>query len=213
MNIGKKYAYLFEATLCSFGLMIFSFFISFELPFRIIAFTALMLPAYIVGKNLKSFSDLNEIIGEFRLFKNILLYFIIGLLSGILIASFYRWYLGTSLFPVIIHGFVFIAALIGAIEEVVFRGFIQEYVRKINAPFSILFSTISHTGYKCCLFLSPVITADIDIGFLALWTFIAGIIFGSIRHITKSVLPTLIAHAVFDILVYAEFLKAPWWVF
>jgi membrane protease YdiL (CAAX protease family) len=213
MNFYRKYFVLFEAIFCSLGLFIFSYFISFGFPLRLIAFSALMLPAYVIGKNLRSFSDLSEILGEFRPLKNIFIYLIIGLLSGILIAVFYRWYLGINFFPVIIHGFVFIAALIGAIEEVVFRGFIQEYVRKINAPISILFSTISHTGYKCCLFLSPAITAEIDIGFLALWTFIAGIIFGSIRHVTKSVYPTLIAHAVFDILVYAEFIKSPWWVF
>jgi membrane protease YdiL (CAAX protease family) len=97
-------------------------------------------------------------------------------------------------------------------EELVFRGFLQEYIRSINGPFSVLFSTISHTGYKCCLFLSPVVTTNIDVGFLALWTFIIGILFGTIRHLSKSLLPSLSAHALFDILVYAEFATAPWWV-
>jgi membrane protease YdiL (CAAX protease family) len=97
-------------------------------------------------------------------------------------------------------------------EELVFRGFIQDYVKGINAPFSILFSTISHTAYKCCLFLSPMVTADINIGFLAIWTLIAGIMFGTIRHLSKSILPSLIVHALFDILFYAEFVIAPWWV-
>ncbi len=213
MNISKKSAFHLEAILCSFGLMIFSFFISFGLPLRLIAFTALLIPAYIFGKNLKSFPFIGEITGEFRSLKNTLVYIIIGLLLGSIIAIFYRWYLGISLFPTIIHGFVFIAALIGATEELVFRGFIQEYVRKTNGPYSVLFSTVSHTGYKCCLFLAPVITPEIDIGFLALWTFIAGLIFGSIRFVTKSIVPTLVGHAIFDILVYAEFVKAPWWVF
>lgn len=213
MNIEKKYFYLFEALLCSFGLMIFSFFISFEFPFRLIAFISLALPAYLIGKNLKSFSDIGEILGKFRSLKHLVLLIIIGILTGLLVAIYYRWYLEISLFPNTLQDFVFIAALIGALEELVFRGYIQYYASKINAQFSILFSSFSHTGYKCCLFLSPVITANVDIGFLALWTFIAGILFGSIRHYTKSIIPSLIAHALFDIIVYAEFVKAPGWVF
>jgi membrane protease YdiL (CAAX protease family) len=129
-----------------------------------------------------------------------------------LFAVIYRWHLDISLFPKSLHLFVIVAALIGCVEELVFRGFIQEYVRSINGPFSVLFSTLSHTGYKCCLFLSPLITANIDVGFLALWTFIAGLLFGTIRHLSKSLLPSLTAHILFDILVYAEFISAPWWV-
>jgi membrane protease YdiL (CAAX protease family) len=128
------------------------------------------------------------------------------------LAVCYRLYLDISLFPKSFHLFVIVAAIIGCMEELVFRGFLQEYVKSINGPFSILFSTLSHTGYKCCLFLSPVITADIDIGKLAVYTFIAGILFGTMRHLSKSILPSLFAHALFDILVYAEFVTAPWWV-
>ena len=128
------------------------------------------------------------------------------------LAVFYRWHLGISLFPGSLHFFVLVAALIGILEELVFRGFIQEYTKSLNAPFSIFFSTFSHTGYKCCLFLSPVATGNIDIGFLALWTFIAGLLFGTLKHFSKNIIPPLIAHALFDILVYAEFISAPWWV-
>jgi membrane protease YdiL (CAAX protease family) len=155
---------------------------------------------------------LKKITGEFFSIKISLLYSLIGLLAGVLIASLYRWSLGISIFPATIHYFVIVAALIGSLEELVFRGFIQDYVKSINAPFSILFSTISHTGYKCCLFIAPLAAADIDIGYLALCTFITGIIFGTIKHFSNSIIPTLIAHALFDILVYAEYVNAPWWV-
>jgi len=177
-----------------------------------LSFAALLLPAYFFSRNLRSLSDLRKITWESAPLKITLLYCIAGLLAGMMLAIFYRWKLQISIFPKSIHYFVIIAALIGGLEELVFRGFIQEYVKSINGPFSIAFSTISHTGYKCCLFLSPMIVADIDIGFLALWTFIAGILFGTIKHFSKSILPPLVAHAVFDILVYAEFVRAPWWV-
>ena len=212
MTRNKWYTVLSEAILCSFALMFFSFFIHYELPIRLLSFAALILPAYFFSRNLQSLSDLRNITGESAPLKITILYCIAGILAGMLFAIFYRWHLEISLFPKSLHFFVLVATLIGCTEELVFRGFIQEYVKSLNTPFSILFSTISHTGYKCCLFLSPMITADIDIGFLAFWTFMAGILLGTIKHVSKSILPPLIAHALFDILVYAEFVSAPWWV-
>jgi membrane protease YdiL (CAAX protease family) len=203
---------LSEAIVCSLGLMVFSFFIHNKFPVRLLSFAALIMSAFIIGRNLRSFSDLKKIINVYSSYKITLLYLIFGFAAGILFAVIYRWHLDISLFPKSLHLFVIVAALIGCVEELVFRGFIQEYVRSINGPFSVLFSTLSHTGYKCCLFLSPLITANIDVGFLALWTFIAGLLFGTIRHLSKSLLPSLTAHILFDILVYAEFISAPWWV-
>jgi membrane protease YdiL (CAAX protease family) len=165
--------------------------------------------AFIISRNLRSLSDLKRIINEYISFKITLLYLIFGFAAGVLFAVICRWHLDISLLPKSLHFFVIVAALIGCIEELVFRGFLQQYVISINGPFSVLFSTLSHTGYKCCLFLSPMIAANIDVGFLALWTFIAGILFGTIRHLSKSLLPSLTAHILFDILVYAEFVSAP----
>lgn len=212
MTGNKRHAILFEAILYSFGLMVFSFFIHYEFPVRLISFAALILVAYFFSRNLQSFSDLIKITGKPASLKISLIYCFVGLLSGMLLAIFYRWYLDMSLLPKSLHLFVLVAAIIGGVEELVFRGFIQEYVAGINAQFSVFFCAISHTCYKCCLFLSPITAAHIDIGFLALWTFIAGILFGTIKYFSKSILPPLIAHALFDILVYAEFAGAPWWV-
>jgi membrane protease YdiL (CAAX protease family) len=212
MSGGKRLILLSEAILCSLGLMVFSFFIHYKFPIRLLSYAALLMSAFIISRNLRSFSDLKKIINEYISFKITLLYLIFGIAAGIVFAVIYRWHLDISLFPKSLHLFVIVAALIGCVEELVFRGFIQEYVKSINGPFSILFSTLSHTGYKCCLFLSSLITVNIDVGFLALWTFIGGILFGTIRHLSKSLLPSLTAHVLFDILVYAEFVSAPWWV-
>jgi membrane protease YdiL (CAAX protease family) len=192
--------------------MVFSFFIHYKLPVRLLSFAALLMAAVIISRNIRSLSDLKRITGEYISPFITLLLLISGIALGIVLALFYRWHLDLSLLPKTFHLFVITAALIGCMEELVFRGFLQEYVKSINGPFSVLFSTLSHTGYKCCLFLSPVITADINVGFLALWTLLAGILSGTIRHVSKSILPSLIAHALFDILVYAEFVTAPWWV-
>jgi len=212
MSVEKRLTVLSGAILCSLGLMVFSFFIQFKFPVRLLAFVALLMSAFIISINLRSFSDIKKITGEYVSWKITLLYLIIGIAMGTMLVVIYRWHLGISLFPASLHLFVITAALIGCVEELVFRGFLQEYARSINGPFSILFSTLSHTGYKCCLFLSPAVTADINVGFLVFWTFLTGILFGTVRHLSKSLLPSLSAHAFFDILVYAEFVTAPWWV-
>ena len=212
MNINKKYISILEALLCSLALISFSYFINSGTPLRFFAIAALTVPAWFFSRKLQSLSDLRRIIHAPASAKIIIVYCFAGILAGILFSTLYRWHLGINLFPDSFHLFVLIAALIGATEELVFRGFIQDQVKNINSSFSILFGTLSHTAYKCCLFLSPVAAAGMDIRFLALWTFIAGIILGTFRHFSKSILPPVIAHALFDILVYAGFANSPWWV-
>ena len=212
MPAGKKLTVLFEAILCSLGLLVFAFFIHFEFPVRLFSFSGLLISAYFISRNLRSLSDLKKITGEKISFKIAFLYSISGIALGIVLAVCYREHLDISIFPETVHIFVITAALIGCMEELVFRGFLQVSVQEINGPVSILFSTLSHTGYKCCLFLSPAVSGNIDVSFLAFWTFIAGILFGTLRHFSKSILPSLSAHALFDILVYAELTGAPWWV-
>jgi membrane protease YdiL (CAAX protease family) len=212
MTFDKKYTALTEASLCSMALMVFSFLIRFEFPLKLLSLSVLVLPAYFFSRQLLSFLDKREKTGKSVTFMIPFLFSLAGIICGIMIAMFYRWHLGISMLPQSFHYFVIIAALIGAIEELVFRGFIQEKLKSINGPFSVFFSTISHTGYKCCLFLAPMAATGIDIPFLAFWTFLFGLLFGTIKHLSGSIVPSLVAHVLFDILVYAEFVKAPWWV-
>ena len=212
MEPDKKYRTLAEASLCSFAFMVFAFFIHFGFPLKLVSLSALVIASYILSRQLQVLPAFWRKTGLYVTFNVSFLFSLAGIVSGILLAILYRRHLGISLFPESIHYFVIIAAVIGAVEELVFRGFLQEQVTCINGPFSVLFSTISHTGYKCCLFLTPAAAAAVDIPHLALWTFLFGLLFGTIRHVSKSILPSLIAHSVFDIMVYAEFVKAPWWV-
>jgi membrane protease YdiL (CAAX protease family) len=200
------------AILCSLGLMIFSYFIHSQFPFILVSYGALVIVAFLMAKQLKSMADLKKITGEFSFSPMSLLFISTGMVIGIGMAVMYRWHLDASLFPGPLLPFALVAALIGSMEELVFRGFIQEQVRNVNGLFSILFSAFSHTGYKCCLFMAPVIASGLDIGFLAVWTFGAGVLSGTLRHFSKSVWPSVIAHALFDILVYGEFSHPPWWV-
>jgi len=202
---------IIEALICSLALMFFSYFIHFRFPLKIVSYASLLPVAFIIGKSAVSYPVREILLGQ-RTFNRFLPDILTGLALGILLSLFYRWYLGISLFPVTIHAFTVIAALIGLTEEIVFRGFIQGHLQKINGPFAIIFSALSHTGYKSCLFLSPAITNEVDVAFLAFWTFAMGIILGIIRHFTGNIVAPASGHALFDIIVYAEFNTAPWWV-
>jgi membrane protease YdiL (CAAX protease family) len=212
MSLNKKYQQLYEALLCCFALMVFSFFIHHSFPLKLLSFTALLIPAWIFSRKLQSLSDLRTIIGIPDSVKSAIVYCVAGILPGVLLATLYRLHLGIPLLPVSFHMIVLVAAIIGCSEELVFRGFIQEQVKSIYGPFSVLFSSLAHTAYKCCLFISPVVPPVVNVPMLAFWTLTAGILIGSVKHYTKSILPPVIAHALFDILVYAEFANYPWWV-
>ena len=192
--------------------MIFSFFISFTFPLKLISLFSLLAAAWIISENIKGVADLRKITGVLPSPPYLILFIVTGILGGMALAIFYRWYLYAPLIPKSVSGFALVASLIGGMEELVFRGYLQDSVKKYGTLFSITFGTISHTCYKCCLFLSPMAIQKVDIGFLALWTLIAGMIFGTIKHYSKSILPPLIGHALFDIWVYAGFVNAPWWV-
>lgn len=212
MTGGKRFSDLIEALLCSLGLIVFSFFIQDNYPWRLVSFLGLIGSAYIISRKIRSLTDLKKITGAISFSGNTLIYTIIGIAIGTALTLLYRWHLGIEFLPHSFHGFTIVAALIGCMEEFVFRGFLQESTKRSIGPYSVIFSALAHTGYKCCLFLNPAVSSNIDISFLAIWTLLAGLIFGIIRHLSKSLLPSAAAHMFFDILVYAEFVSAPWWV-
>jgi membrane protease YdiL (CAAX protease family) len=209
ISIKKKITLVSEAILCCFGFLMFSYFIHFEFPVRVLSFTGLAISAFIISRNLISAEQLGW---KFKSGLRTLSYIISGILMGILLAFFYRNYLGQELLPGSLHKFAIAAAIIGSTEELVFRGYLQKWLEPVNVPLSIAFSAMAHTGYKCLLFVSPPAGADINILFLFQWTFAIGLIFGITRYLTNSILPAMTAHALFDILVYGEFSAAPWWV-
>jgi len=206
------YYQLIESLFCTLGLVIFALFIHKSFPLLIVAFLGLFMAAFIINRNIKVLSDIPFIFGMKPLSRSLLLYLIIGLLIGILLGFVFRGRKGYSFLPEKLTYFVFIAAIIGSAEEVVFRGFIQGHLRPLGLTFSILFATLSHTLYKTGLFFSPSSTVEINLIFLAQWTFIVGILLGILKEFSQNVFPALIAHACFDVLVYGDYPEAPWWV-
>lgn len=212
MSEVRKTKLLPEAIMFSLGLMIFAFFVQYRFPVKIISFAGLLLASLIMGLNIGSLHDLKKIFGNNRSLMVTLVSLFAGSVTGILLAIWYRRHLGIGIFPQTFHLFAVTAVMIGCTEEIVFRGFLQNHLSTINITLSVVFSTLSHTGYKIFLFLSPFAEADIDIGFLAFYTFIIGLLYGIMRNLTGSLILPLLSHALFDLLVYGEYAVAPWWV-
>ncbi len=51
-----------------------------------------------------------------------------------------------------------------------------------------------------------------DLFFLVVWTLVGGLLFGLLREKSGSAFPPLIAHAMFDIVLYGGLATAPLWV-
>ncbi len=171
----------------------------------------LVLSGSIISRNISSFRNFLQ---EFGLVfhRRTIRFLFFGLMLGLMYSILYSISMGTNIFPQSLHRFAMVAALIGTMEELIFRGFIQGHAGKINTPFGVLFAGFSHSAYKSCLFIIPANMLDIHIGVLFLLTFVAGLLAAFLKEISKSTIPAIVAHAVFDILVYGECLQAPWWV-
>ncbi|MFV5692570.1 CPBP family intramembrane glutamic endopeptidase [Flavobacterium sp. LT1R49] len=201
-----------DAVISSAEIMVFAYLITYPFPFKAVAFIPLVMVAFIISR------DINSPSVTFRLlFKNLfslkmLIQIVIGLELGIIAAIYYRDHLGMPILPVEIRPFVLVAVSVAAIEELVFRGFIQGQISKLNTDFAVVFAAFAHASYKACLFLSPVAIHQQNIVVFFIWSFAAYIVLGFLKHYSKSIVPVIITHAIFDLVVYAEVLQAPWWV-
>ena len=76
------------------------------------------------------------------------------------------------------------------------------------------FAAAGHTIYKSLLFALP--PDNIVIGFsyksFIFWTFICGAILGSLRDLSGNIMPPILGHMMFDVIVYGNNALAPWWV-
>jgi len=109
--------------------------------------------------------------------------------------------------------FVLLACLIGIAEELVYRGWMQGRLSSLGWP-AVVVAAVAHAAYKTALFAWPpeAVTSVFDLGSIALWTVLGGLMLGGLRVMSGSVLPAMLAHAVFDAVVYSGYAAAPWWV-
>lgn len=96
-----------------------------------------------------------------------------------------------------------------------YRGWLLGRIRRLGWPAAIVIAALAHTAYKTALFVWPLEGASADlasIGSIALQTFAGGLVLGSLRAWSGSLLPALLADAAFDFVVYRALSAAPWWV-
>ncbi|MFP4055322.1 MAG: CPBP family intramembrane glutamic endopeptidase [Candidatus Brocadiia bacterium] len=131
---------------------------------------------------------------------------------GVGLGALYRLHLGRGALPGSVGTFALPAALIGATEEAVYRGYVQGRLRGLGMVGAVAGAALAHAAYKCCLFALP--EGGPAVGWLGFagWTVAGGVAFGLLRELARSVLPPLLAHAAFDVVVYGALAEPPWWV-
>lgn len=193
------------------GILLFALFIHNPWPGRLISLAALTGSALLLGYSIRNESFWQSF-GLAPLSRKILIYAIPALIAGMGLAWLTRRSFDLSPLPESVSRFAFIAPLIGATEELIFRGYIQGYLRPIGRGFSVVYASTVHTCYKLLVILSLSLPLQFDLFFLVIWTFIGGLVFGVLREGARSSIPPVIAHAIFDIVLYGGYALAPVWV-
>lgn len=202
---------ILQGVLIVLGILLFAFFIHKQGALLIFAFTGLLISAYTIHHASRGASLLRAF-GFNSTSKLMPLYIVIALLLGVAMGIAIRNKFNLSLLPKTLTYIALLGPVIGITEELIFRGFIQGHVRPAGRIFALLFATVGHTLYKLFVIGSLSDTAAFNLQFLLIWTFIGGILFGLLREISGSVIPSAVAHACFDIILYGGFIAAPFWV-
>ncbi len=193
------------------GILLFAGFIHQAFPLLLIAIGGLAGTAVVIAYSTKHLGFF-EAFGIKTLNQKVLLYMIPAIGLGLVMGMLTRNRFELTLIPAGITGVTVVAPLVGAMEEMVFRGYVQGQLRPIGSGFSILIASALHTCYKLLVILSLAIPLQFDFFFLIFWTFIGGLLFGTLRELSRSSIPPVLAHAVFDIILYGGLVAAPIWV-
>ena len=193
------------------GILLFAGFIHRTYPLKLLALAGLLVSAAVIAYSLRG-QRYSRAFALDRYTRKTLLYSLAGLILGGVLALLTRRSFDLSFFPVRISGVALVAPLVGAAEELIFRGYIQGHVRPVGKIFAIVYASSVHTCYKLLVILSLSLPLQFDFFFLIFWTFIGGLIFGALRELSDSSLPPLLAHALFDVVLYGGMVASPAWV-
>jgi membrane protease YdiL (CAAX protease family) len=207
-----KTRHLVEAVAVLLGMWIFASFIHGRPAQRIVALVSLGVVAVIISVSISDLQLLRRYLGLSVFSNKLLVYSLLGSGLGILLALLCRSISGVRVLPPTLTIIAVIAPLIGFTEELLFRGFLQEKLSGINIYAAILLSSFGHTIYKYLVLRSLPLNIGIDFISLVVLTFIAGIIYGILRLLSKSIMPACLAHGIFDLLVYGGLSTWPVWV-
>jgi len=248
------------AAVACVGMVLFGLFAHAGLPRRIASFAGLAMAAGAIGVSLRR-TPSAALFGIPRLSRALAAWAAAGCALGCGLGVLFRMHVDGSYIPASLGSFVIVAVLIGAAEELLYRGYVQGQLASLGRqrcfsdvrggsphppresagsprvqaaigaaaaesrrarcetcafvlgwPAAVAIAAAGHTLYKCGLFVFPPEGAAIDLAALACMTFFGGLAFGVLRHLSGGVLSPVLAHAVFDLLVYGDRMQAPWWV-
>jgi membrane protease YdiL (CAAX protease family) len=193
------------------GILLFAGFIHHPFPLQLLAIGGLACTAVVIGFSIRHLTVL-EAFGLNRLNQKILLYVLPAIMLGLVLGILTRSRFELTLIPVGFTSVAIVAPLVGSFEELVFRGYIQGQLRAVGKIFSIITASALHTTYKLLVILTLAVPLQFDFFFLIFWTFVGGVLIGTLRELSGNTIPPVIAHAVFDIVLYGELVSAPVWV-
>jgi membrane protease YdiL (CAAX protease family) len=193
------------------GILLFALFIHHPGPLRVLAFVGLAGAGIWIGASIRHI-PLLQAFGISRPSRKMFLFLIPATVLGIILGMATRHKYGLSSLPAAFGMMALVTPWIGAVEELIFRGYIQGTLLPVGRVFSILAASISHTCYKLLVIFSLSSVLQFDLFFLVLWTLIGGTAFGVLRDLSRSSIPPLTAHALFDVVLYGGMWIAPVWV-
>jgi len=193
------------------GILLFAGFIHDPFPLLLLAIGGLACTAVVIGFSARHMT-IREAFGLKRLNRKVLLYTLPAIVIGVIMGMLTRSRFELTLIPAGFTGIAIVAPLVGSSEELVFRGYMQGQLRSIGKLFSILTASALHTSYKLLIILTLAIPLQFDFFYLIFWTYVGGLLLGLLRELSGSTIPPVIAHAVFDIVLYGGLASAPVWV-
>lgn len=204
---------MIEIIAVSVGMVLFALFAHQRLPWIALGAVGLIVVAATIGASLRRLSHPAELLGLNGVPRHSGFSFLAAAVIGASAGMLHRYSLGLPLLPAGgLELFATVACLIGAAEELLYRGWLQGKARVLGMPAAIVIAAASHATYKTALFAWSTEPIAIDYAGFALWTVIVGIVLGLLRAYSQSVLPAVFAHAAFDFVVYGAVAAAPWWV-
>ena len=201
------------ALTASAGMVLFAVCSHRGLPWILVGVAGLLLTTAAIAPALRSTAQSLALIGLAKFSRRTVVFAAVGCAVGAGFGMGHRHSLGLPLLPAGgVELFGVVACLIGATEELVFRGWLQGSLRARGWPVAVVAAALAHAAYKAGLFAWPTAPNTPDCLALGLWTAAAGIIPGLLREFSGSVVPAMAAHVAFDFVVYGAVAHAPWWV-
>ena len=194
------------------GILIFTGLLQAKSPWYYLSFIGVLISVAVIVNEIRTVNDFVVLLGLKRFSGNAWYFFCVSILFGVFWGIIFRDYLDIRLLPVKIIWFALPAMAIGSVEELIFRGYIQQKLRNVGTVVSIVGGSAMHTFYKCFIFIVLPPIHPTDFFWLSIWTFCIGCVLGVLKEYSANTQVPIAGHATFDLIVYGDGMVDSWWV-